>query len=339
MITTEDDKSFSSEIIAKPTSDESSIKFENLNLNVMTNQDIKISCSNCEQPLTIEKEVSFNRILSLPSSSLAVSDWFCHIHSGQKIFQPNIQPKSQSFNTKHDTNDNHDDGIEEEVEVKEDSQCFNEDTQVFQPKINDLFYGNFHILINSKIIELNRFRHKSGELRCKRCLQLICQKNYTSRSLMFWYENIKFNGNFLYCHLSPIDLIKKVICNHISHNPSPIIKLIFEAIIPSSTNRVHILLQIMDKNMKILKLNLDNSTLTEHKSIKVIFLKLTQDNSNDDHERTLKYWQKDFSILSLEVSFNLFHILCEYLQSMCLLIPESLRFHNFFQLSYIFMND
>lgn len=296
------------------------ITYQKLKLNLNNECDVKVSCSNCDSLLTTEKEINFKRVLELPSSNMAISDWFCHRHDGEKIFQNSEQNNNKSCNEK---------------------ECFNEETQMFKPKINDIFYGPFHLLLNSQPFEMNRFRPKKNQsnlMHCKRCLQLLCQLNGAS-CLMFWWENIKFNGKYMYSDVNtPIDLVRKVICNHLSCDSlsylSPIIKVIFESINPNTGQKIHILLQVMDKNLKLLKLNLENYKLTEVKTIKVMYMKLDQ-LKNDDDERTLKYWQKDINTMTFEFSFKMFHLFAEYLEKQSATIPEIYRFNNSFLLSYI----
>lgn len=292
------------------------IKYQKLKLNVSNENDVKVTCSNCDSLLTIEKEINFKRVLELPSSNMAISDWFCHRHDGDKLFQSG-----------HCNNNNNP------------NECFNEETQMFKPKMSDIFYGPFHLLLNARHFELNRFRPKKNTnlMHCKRCLQLLCQMG--NSSLMFWWENVKLNGKFLYSDIeTPADLVKWVICNHVSCDSlsylSPIIKIIFESINPNSGHKIHILLQIMDKNLKLLKLKLDDFKLTEVKTIKVMYLKLDHQNSDDD-ERTLKYWQKDINTMTFEFSFKMFHLFSEYLEKQSDMIPEMYRYNNSFQLSYI----
>lgn len=313
-----DENQFNSELI---TNQSSGINFQKLKLSISNEDDVKVTCSNCESLLTIEKEVNFKRILELPSSSMAISDWFCHRHDGDKIFK----------SPEHNCNNNH----------VNDKECFNEETQVFKPKINDIFYGPFHLLLSSQLLEMNRLRAKKNVpilMHCKRCLQLLCQRSGNS-CLTFWWENIKFNGKYFYNDISsPIDLVKKVICNHLSCDSlsflSPIIKIIFESVNPSTGQKIHILLQIMDKSLKLLKLNIENFKVMEVKTIKVMYLNLNHLNSDDD-ERTLKYWQKDINTMTFEFSFKMFHLFTEYLDEQSATIPEMYRFNNSFQLSYI----
>lgn len=290
-----------------------STKFQRIKLSVDSNEEelVAIACSNCDSSLTVDKEVTLKRILELPSNNLDISDWFCHRHGDEKLF---------------------DDSQNKEETV---SSCFDEKTNKFQPKVNDLFHGPFCLLMNSQVFDKSRFRQKRRLIHCKRCLQLIGESNATITK--FWCESVKFNGKPFYDVASPIDLIRLVIKNHLACDGlmflAPIVRIIFEASNPTDDKKVNLLIQVMDKNLQLLRLNLKNSQLEEKTSIKVMYLKLNEDNADD--ERALKYWQKDINITTFELSFKLLHMLCEHLKAQSELIPEAYRTNNSFQLSYI----
>lgn len=287
-------------------------KFQRINLNFDDNKDeenVVITCSNCDSLLTVEKQVTLKRVLELPSSNCDISDWFCHRHGDEKLF---------------DVDHNHDDS------------CFNETTQQFQPKISDVFYGPFCLLMNSQLFDMNRLRQKRKLLHCKRCLQLMGEIG-SATITKFWWESLKIDGKSFFNVASPMNLIKGVIKNHLSCDSlgfiTPIVKIIFESSLPADDQKVHILIQVMDRNLQLLKLNLDDLELEERRSIKVMYLKLNQNNADD--ERMLKYWQKDINIETFDLSIKMFHVLSEYLNSQSELIPEDYRTNNCFQLSYI----
>lgn len=289
-------------------------KFQSVKLNVNNdkdNEDVSIRCSNCDSLLTIDKEVTLRRILELPSSNLDVSDWFCHRHGDGKIFTDPSGANDESS-----------------------TACFNEATQQFQPRLGDVFYGPFCLLMNSQLFDKTRWRQKRKLIHCKRCLQLMGESS--SAITKFWWESVKFNAKPFFDVASPIDLIKNVIKNHLACDGLalvPIVKIIFESAMPADDQKVHILIQVMDKNLQLLKFDTKESSLQARQSVKVMYLKLSQGSADD--ERTLKYWQKDINVSTYELSFKMYHIMCEYLQAQSELIPEAYRHNNCFQLSYI----
>lgn len=289
-----------------------STKFQRIKLSVDSNNHVSITCSNCESCLTIDKEVNLRRILELPSSNLDVSDWFCHRHDEENLFDDSTQSKDESS-----------------------TSCFNEKTHQFQPKLDDVFYAPFCLLFNSQVLDRNRLREKRKLIYCKRCLQLMGENS--NAVTKFWWESVKFSSKPFFDVASPIDLVKLVIKNHLACDGlmllAPIVKIVFESAIPSDDKKVHLLIQVMDKNLQLLRLDLEDSQLKERTSVKVMYLKLNEDDADD--ERTLKYWQKDINMTTFELSFRMFHTLCEYLKTQSELIPDVYRTNNCFQLSYI----
>ena len=296
---TANEKQFDEEVL---TINDSSSKFQRIqvNVDVTGGRGFSVTCSNCDSLLTTDQEVSLRRILELPSSNLDVSEWFCHRHADEKLF--------------------------------DDSNCFDEATQQFQPKLGDSFYGPFCLLMNAQLFDKARLRVKRKLIHCKRCLQLLGEFN-GQRIVKLWCESVKFNDRAFFGVASQISLIKRVIKNHLACESLMLVKLIFEASMPANEDKkVHVIVQVMDRNLQLLKLE-EDSELVERRSIKVMYLKLRHD--NDDDTRTLKYWQKDINVATFELSFKMLHALCEYLAAQSLLIPEVYRSNNSFQLSYI----
>lgn len=306
-----DEDKFDSEVLLVNGSES---KFQRIKLNVESNKDgvdMAITCSNCSSLITSQKEVTLKRILELPSSNLDVSDWFCHRHGDEKIFNDGENKEESS------------------------SGCFDEKTHQFQPKTHDLFYGPFCLLMNSQLMDMTRLRQKRQLIYCKRCLQPMGEHRDTITK--FWCDSVKFNGRPFFDVDSPITLIRNVIKNHLACDGlmylAPIVKIIFESAKPTDEHKVNVLIQVMEKNLQLLRLNLEDSKLTEQRSIKVMYLKLNHADADD--ERTLNYWRKDINVVTFELSFKMFHSLCEYLKTQSELIPEVYRSNNSFQFSYI----
>lgn len=289
-------------------------KFQRISLSLDSNgevQETTIKCSNCESSITNDKTISVKRVLELPSSNLDVSEWFCHRHGDEKLF---------------DDSQNNEDSSS--------VNCFDEKTQQFQPRINDIFYGPFCLLINSRVLNTASFREKRKQLYCKRCLQLVGVRN--GSSIKFWWESVKFNERLFFSVASSIDLIRLVIRNHLASEAfvSPIVKFIFECSLPSEEDKkVHLLIQVMEKNLQLLKINLESFKFEQQPTVKVMYLKL--DHTSDDDKNTLAYWQKEIGVTNYEMSFKMFHSFCGYLQTQSELIPDNFRSNNGFQFSYI----
>lgn len=306
---TADDKQFSSEIIA-PQQEENNSKTHQLKLNVACDNqneaNVSIACSNCTSKLTLHEHVALRRVLELPSANLNVSDWFCHRHDNEKLF-----PEAESSD-----------------------QIFHEPSHTFQPKINDLFYAPFSVHLHSQHFDDTRLRRKNRLVYCKRCLQLLGESTHAC-TIKFWWESVKFQEKLIF-DVSPIDLVKHVITNHLACDVyiAPIVKMIFETTIPTEDKKLHILIQVMDKNLKLMQLNMNSMKLVARKAFKIMYLKLTEGVPDDD--RTLNFWQKDLHAMTFEVSLKMFQLFLDYLETQSQLIPGIYRTsNNGFQLSYI----
>lgn len=309
---TADDKEFDSEII-KPISENSKTHLIKLTINNESQKEVQtyVSCSNCTSKLIQHDQITLRRVLELPSNNLNISDWFCHRHDDEKLFPEN----------------NNDDS----------NQIFHEQSQTFQPKINDLFYAPFSVLLNSQHFDETRLRRKNQFVYCKRCLQCLGESS-TKATMKFWWESVKFQDKLIY-DVSPIELVKNVISNHLACDVyiAPIVKIIFETKNPTDDKKQHILIQVMDKNLQLMQLNIESMKLVERRAIKVMFLKLIEGVADDD--QTLKFWQKDLHVTNFELSFKMFHLLLEYLETQSQLIPGVYRnSNNGFQLTYIDSN-
>lgn len=286
-------------------------KFQRIKLSLDSSKsevNVVVACSNCDSSITNNQQLTIRRILELPSSNLDVSDWFCHRHDDEKLFD---ETKNESV-----------------------ASCFDEKTHQFQPKLNDIFYGPFYLLMNSQSFDKTRLRQKKRLIYCKRCLQMVGESNNAITKL--WFESVKFNSKPFFDVDIPIDLLKLVIRNHLACDGfvqvAPIAKIIFESVIRDD-QKIHILVQVMDRSLQLLKYNLEDSKLLKTQSIKLMYLKLNHESADD--ERALKYWQKDINIVTYELSFKMFHALCEYLKTQSELIPDAYRTNNGFHLSYI----
>lgn len=294
-----------------------SIDKDKNSIKINTNEDLMINCSNCKSNLT-EKPVNIQRILELPSGGLDLNDWFCH--------------KPHNLITNKTNN----------------SSCFNEEedgvTSKFQPKINDIFYSHFYVLMNQSAIDASKLRIKNQVMHCHRCLQYLGELP-NSTSMKLWCENIRFNETTpFFEHLgakSVISLIRDTINNFQIESSylflSSIIKVLFETKIPSSENvdaKMYLLIQIMDKNLDLFKLNQTSFMLEKTQSLKLMYHIININNVSDDQkdQETLKFWMNE---TSYELSFKVFNQFCKYLEGNSKFIPDFYRKNNLFYLSYI----
>lgn len=217
-------------------------------------------------------------------------------------------------------------------------------SSIFQPKSCDLFYSDFYILINREVIESKRLREKFNYIYCKRCLKFLGESN--AGVVKIWSENVSFGDNHVSFYTkssihSVIELIRRNLNTLKTDNSniylSSIVKIIFEAINPKNNHKLYLLIQILDQNLDLFKLNLENFELEPSKGIKVMFFTFTihPDKDNDENLKTLNFWLKDINTTQCEISSDLYYTFCRYLDTNSKYIPDFYRKNNLFNLTYI----
>jgi hypothetical protein len=296
-------------------------------INVICNDKYSLNCSNCKSNLAAldsedQNSVQFSRILELPSNGLDLNEWFCH------------KPHSLIVN----------DNRNSECISNEINDCHRHDavSNLFKPKNCDLFYSNFYVLFNRDIIDASRVRQKRNYFYCKRCLNFLGEKT-SNDSIKMWCENFCFNDQLpFYQNKNVFDNIIHLIKMQIAQSDaflylSSIVKIIFEAKVPKNDSQLYLLIQIMDRNLDLYKLNLENFKLEQTKGIKIMYhcIAITPDDKDTDDLKTLNYWKKDMDSVVYEISSNIYHKFCKYLESNSKFIPDFYRKNNLFYLSYI----
>lgn len=275
-----------------------------------------IICSNCKAELG---SANFHRILELPSQNMDFGEWFCH----------------------------------KKVDFK----------NIFTPKCQDLFYGNFYMVLNRSVFTESRLIIKPKTIYCKRCLQNLGQTLQHDETVSFkiWNENILFlnqyteTGQHLILNSSLLDnavlILKKIIndFDFVDENTRllpKIHKIHLKTMTTSSSaslDFVHLLLQVMDTGLDVLKWDGDQEVkdgkmkLVKKIAMKVLFSFTTS--SESDNKKLLDYWFNDDNVTSVEVSGNIFNALLDKLRANSEMIPEVYRRNCGFDLSYVFITD
>lgn len=208
------------------------------------------------------------------------------------------------------------------------------------PKINDMFFGLFFIVIN--INNLCNITKREKYIYCKRCLKFLGESIYNENSIKLWNDSVHLNESgekslFFYTKSQ-----KECICSIISKilddcNVGPemrftqFTKIMFEATFPNRKKNF-LMFNIMERNLEILTnftVNSDNITLKEQRSLKILF-KLEDDEENP----LLNFWRTDFNVQNVCISYKIFSELAKCLIENSKLIPETYRSNNGFLLSY-----
>lgn len=293
-------------------------------INVQCNEDYSFNCSNCKSNLLVENVIKFSRILELPSPGLDLNDWFCH------------KPHSLIVN----------DNKNSECVNKEIIDCHKHETvsNLFKPKNCDLFYSNFYVLINRDIIDAKRLKEKKNYIYCKRCLNFLGEIT-SNDSVKFWCENFCFNDHlsFYQCKNNDLDNIIDLIKSQTTQTENTffyltsIVKIIFEAKLPKNDTKLYLLIQIMDRNLDLYKLNMETFKLEQTKGLKIMYhcMAIEPNEEDTDDLKTLSYWRKDMDTVNHEISSYIYYKFCKYLESNSKFIPDFYRKNNLFYLSYI----
>uniref|UniRef100_A0A1A9ZIC9 E3 ubiquitin-protein ligase E3D n=1 Tax=Glossina pallidipes TaxID=7398 RepID=A0A1A9ZIC9_GLOPL len=301
-------------------SDETYWKEIDLLPQIEENQEVSLRCSNCDFALCPKQ--TYNRVRAYPSSSMELSDFFCHHRADfGEVLIPQIQDLFYGFECIILNRES----LQGMIRVKEThlycKRClkFIGET-LFRDKAAKLWSDAFTI---------------NGASSCRSVFPLINLNNIQrlmfkivreSSSTMPLYGNVHF------------------------------VKVVLESKFPNRKNK-YLLLHMLEKHLTILrggKCEQVNSSLTQQKSsqinlipyraFKLLYrlINCDQDCKQDDKSHIqplLMYWQKDINILSLKISPYLFSELLDELERNTLLLPKMYREStDEFLSSYLFYN-
>jgi len=217
----------------------------------------------------------------------------------------------------------------------------------FKPSITDIFYGNQFALLNLSLFK--NVRHKQKLTYCKRCLQFLGEITNlkTKDSIRLWNDTINFDkpgdistAVFLFPNESLLQnfiFMLRKLQNDFNYDRLGLpeaFKVIFETILSDGKSN-YILIQIMDHNLKMLRMTkLDKSsgliTLEKYKTIKLLF-KFEE----TEEQPLVKFWLDNTNINTAQISPQMFKAALNHLVKMSTLIPEYHRTSYGFLLSYI----
>ncbi|XP_053659785.1 uncharacterized protein LOC128708830 [Anopheles marshallii] len=216
--------------------------------NIEAGKPYRVLCNNCGGPLIqsttdqSEPEVTFNRVLELPSEQLDTDDWFCHRHDHSR------DGEQQGDNTQ-----THGESSNASLSSK------------FEPQLHDLFYGTYYALMHRSLVQRVHVR-KERFVYCKRCLQYLGSTRKSRSSVKLWYENVRFQSDrSIPLALFRMDdalelfhhLVRKTVreFNFVTHlGLPPSLKLMFELRRPGMEGDMfYLLMQIMDCQLSVFR--------------------------------------------------------------------------------------
>lgn len=278
-----------------------------------------VTCSNCSNKFV---EITFGRVLELPSENLEMSDWFCHKHGEAAHSSEFVDEASCDEAAKH----NH---------------------QKFKPGSGDVFFGNFFVLLKSELLQ--GVRIKGNMVYCKRCLQFIGQltSNKTRDTVKLWNDTVNFSSTPFFPTKDLVAdftfILRRVQQDFVfeSLGMPQLFKAIIETTLSSGKQR-YLLVQIMDKNLEMLKIkkNYSKKTVDEMNESHIEMekcraIKLLYKYEEDGEQPMVKFWLGNTHINSIQISPQMFTAVATHLNSMSTLIAECYRTSYGFSLSYL----
>lgn len=307
------------------TNNEDNFRFEYLNLNnndsptnilklkinIESDKDFHIICSNCTCPLT--ETLNYRRILELPSENLDLNEWFCHKHhsTNEKICNDHPIHAKEKFNFAK-----------------------------FKPRDTDLLFGQFFFLFNTA--KLTNVKTKNNFVHCRRCLQFIGEAVRDS-TIKIWDENIKirstsesfhfFNGSSIFKNFYFI--IRKNIqdFDFMSSAGLPSTnKILFETKDLDGTTHF-LLLQIMNKNLELFTLSGLVNGMVNLKQL--LGMKVFYRIETDETRPMVKFWQNDVGCSNIQISKKMFTAAVDNLNEYSKFVPLTYRNMGGFTISYL----
>ncbi|XP_063835402.1 uncharacterized protein LOC135084568 [Ostrinia nubilalis] len=290
--------------ILSPNKSPDSVKTSKLKINVQVDNELKFICRNCSNVVS-EESVKFDRVLELPSVNMDISDWFCHAHGS----------------TNHE--------------------------EVLKPNKKDFLYRLtfFQINKNSLAEKTNRFNSKRDIYHCNRCLAWLGLKTKDSVKLFNTEVKIIQNGTeqAVFSHKSPSDnmttddfifTIEKMTQEfNLGLQYTVMCKIVLECAI-SANNKQYLLIWVMDRELQVLK-NIgefiENDKIKLQSNLLTKILYKVESSLNEEVET----WLTDPTVVSTDISKNMFLTGVEHLQNMSLKVPECFRNTNGYCVSYL----
>lgn len=308
------------------TNNENNFRFEYLNLNnndtpseilklklnVESDKDFQIICSNCTCPLSAMQ--NYRRILELPSENLDLSEWFCHKHH---------------HSATETTSNDHPINAKEKFNFAK-----------FNPRDTDLLYGQFFFLFNAT--KLTNVKIKNNFVYCRRCLSFIGE-TVRDATIKIWDENIKilsklesirlFDGSSIFKNFYFIIQKNVQDFDFMSSAGLPSTnKILFETKdTDGSTN--FLLLQIMNKNLELFTLSGFVNGMVSLKQL--LGMKVFYRIESDENRPMVKFWQNDVGCSNIQISKKMFTIAVDTLNEYSQFVPVTYRNMGGFTISYL----
>lgn len=270
-------------------------------VNIKANQTFDIVCGNCRAPLVPRGSIFLRRILELPSENADASDWFCHKHTGG--------------------------------------------TGILTPKLDEILYGHYFFTMNRRSVV--NVREKNSLIYCQRCLQML-GKSLEGERMKFWNENVIFiTEKHEELHLMPntnqmsnfCTIVRKILLDFTMAGQCGLVhfqKIAFNCHLPDG-KVLHLLLQIVDKNLEVYRGQEDSEEDCIH-LIHGSAMKVMYQGGQEAEVPQIKEWLDDSNVTHMEISFQMLKNALDTFAENSQILPQVYRSSCGFHLSYLFSN-
>lgn len=281
-------------------------KAAKLKINLKANENLKLLCVNCSNTVS-DSLIKFDRVLELPTSNIDMADWFCCSHSHGNTVEPTLE---------------------------------------ILPKKHDFLYRLTYFVINMKDLneKANKFNTKREIYHCNRCLAWLGLKSKDTVKL--YNSTVKINQNDfdgsvfvndnLSLNLTVNDFVYTIESMtrefNLGYQYAIMCKLVLECTF--SLNKKHFLLiWVMDKELQVLQSS--GEYIDDIVKLKSSFLSKILYKVEESCNSEVESWLADPSVISTEISKNMFASGLEHLNKMALNVPEAFRHANGYRVTYL----
>lgn len=291
-----------------------------------------LHCDNCTASLT--DSLCFRRILELPSDNMDLSEWFCHKPHDKCAPPEPSHTKSTASNTST--------SCEPSSSLANDRDKYN--CAKFVPEQEDLFYGQFFVMIDLKHFANVKIDADTDMIHCARCLKHVGER-VKRKSAKIWNRNVRTtSGN---------DEFERIFVG----NHTPFAE--FVAIVERIANDFHLLgcqsqkllceahdydgcgkflfIHVMAKNMNLYQRS--NDTVGSHDNVidlmQIDGRKCLFRCEKKSDQALLHFWQNDVNVVPVQLSIEMLNFVVERLVECSKFVPETFRMNNGFCLSYL----
>lgn len=303
-------KCFGMEVLGTVPGSDRLLGFEKLVVNVSTDKEYLIRCSNCTGEVG---RARWTRIFELPSENFDSGDWFCHKHVSFDVSTPKVEELFYGY---------------------------------YYAMVNLRVLAEGKVVKKEQLVYCKRCLQFLGQRTGEEGQGVrVWNENATLKEVISEQEEGNGEMNVLQGRSSLMgnfqNLIRKIIHDFEFVDKFTCLlptmhKLLVKSIRTDSSKEVpsvHLLVQVMDMGLDIFQWH--GGVLKKQRAMKLLYCFV--DSAEED--QMLKYWVNDQNVHPLQVSPKMFEELLETLRENSRLVPGVYRHNYGFDLSYLFVDQ